>query len=219
MRKKLNLHDKLLLVAKNVRDPKRRGTNQDYAWTRAEDVSLAFRTMLWKSGILFTACDLEHTTERFEDERIVTVKTEFIFSDGQEEIRRVGFGSGTGEKGLYQAQTGAVKYIFLRLGLITNTADDPDEASSGSTAAKRRDPKRIKLKDVMAFQDACVAGGKTAQQVADYLKSEWDVATATDMPRSGAQDAIKWANGTQSFEEQAKASLAVLEMKKSESTQ
>jgi hypothetical protein len=113
----------------------------------------------------------------------------------------IGVGMDNGDKAIYKAKTGALKYFFRVLGIIPwNERDDPeydsgiDDQTDPKVYQERKKVKRIASKQQRAFDSACHRSGKTAQQIADFLKTQFDIATVADLSTEDFNAAIKWAS-------------------------
>jgi hypothetical protein len=119
--------------------------NYDYA--KESDILDAIREKLAAHGIfVFTSIesmDFRETPKRTRDGspvNLVFVRTKHTFSDGEsgESVEVHGYGSGedSGDKAIYKAITGAMKY-FVSKNFLMSTGDDPekdDEKESKSAA-------------------------------------------------------------------------------------
>lgn len=138
-----------------------RNTAQDYKYARADDVAEQTRGVLAKHGIALFADVLEDgvreivippAKEGFTGKtlRVSRVRVAWTFVDSETgESRTVhtpGEGMDSGDKGIYKAMTGAMKYALM-LGFLIPTGDgDPERASEadevetngGSNAEKLR---------------------------------------------------------------------------------
>lgn len=188
------------------------GQNEQYNYVRACDVFQAFRGELKKQRILLFSDEKELTRRDVKAAgdiilSEVTIRTEFILRDceSEDEIKTQGFGQAMDEadKALYKAKTGALKYFLRSIGVIPWLDVDDPEASQlvndltapvqrkkrGSTSAQQ-----LSDRNVRAFSSACLRGGKTIVQQADYL-SKLGKSTVEEMTPEEWNMAIKWAYG------------------------
>ena len=186
------------------------GQNEQYNYVRACDVFMAFRGELKKQRILLFSDEKELTQRNWRASgdvilHEVTIKTEFILRDceSEDEIKTMGFGQAMDEadKALYKAKTGALKYFLRSIGVIPWLDVDDPEASQlvndltapvqrkkrGSTSAQQ-----LSDRNVRAFSSACLRGGKTIQQQAEYLQ-KLGKTTVEEMSPEEWNVAIKWA--------------------------
>jgi hypothetical protein len=109
--------------------------NYDYA--KESDILDAIREKLASQGIfVFTSIEsmeFRETAKRTRDGspvNLVFVRTKHTFSDGEsgESVEVHGYGSGedSGDKAIYKAITGAMKY-FVSKNFLMSTGDDPEK--------------------------------------------------------------------------------------------
>jgi len=195
----------------------------------------AFRQELWKRGILLLPDEKELVEKDVASMggpvlRQVTIKTEYEFRDcrgSEPSIVKSAYGVGMdhGDKAAYKAKTGSVKYLFKILGMIPwIESDDPEADASlddktdprvfdASDNAKTKKQKRISDRQVRAFDSACHQSGKTADQVAVYLRTKFSTATVADLPKEEFNDAIKWACQSSDLKQQIQESVVAANAK------
>ena len=108
---------------------------QNYDHVRATDVTKAVRHELFKRGVIMTA-DVEKTEwsdfQTNKGSRMTVCRLTVLYtlhdSDSAEKITFHGLGEAfdTGDKAVYKAHTGALKYALRTLGLIPDEKDDPE---------------------------------------------------------------------------------------------
>jgi hypothetical protein len=136
----MNLISKLAEVMKQVKYIQKTGYNSfhKYKYATESDVTEAVREQLAKLNVIMipsvkSCTNRPHTTSKGNTEYIVTVEVDFTFYDGDssETIVLTSFGEGqdSGDKGVYKAITGAVKYALMKAFMIP-TGDDPEADSS-----------------------------------------------------------------------------------------
>lgn len=116
-------------------EKKGRNTTQNYDYVRAADVASAVRKELFKRGVILTA-DVEKVEwSEFQTNKgsrmtvcRLTVAYTLHDADSQERITFHGLGESfdSGDKAVYKAHTGALKYALRTLGLIPDEKDDPE---------------------------------------------------------------------------------------------
>jgi ERF superfamily len=213
-RKPKSLVTKLAEACNSVGGVEKKGRNefQKYAYVRAADISKVFRRELFKRNILLTSNELDLTEKEVPTNsggtmRYVTLKAEYILRDGEsgETLTSVAYGMGmdSGDKAVWKAKTGALKYFLRGLGIVPDERDDPEADESVDEQTDHRvmaefDKKTAKQRTVAeyqirAFDSACHDSGKTADQVAVFLREKYKVATVADLQRGDFNEAIKWA--------------------------
>lgn len=216
-------------------EKKGRNEFQKYTYVRAADISKLFRRELFKRNILLTSNELELTEQTVQTNsggtmRYVTLKADYILRDGDsgETLSSVAYGMGmdSGDKAIWKAKTGALKYFLRGLGIVPDERDDPEADESVDEQTDERvmaahDKKTAKQRSVAdyqirAFDAACHASGKTAEQVAGYLRSKYNVATVADLMRSDFNELIKWAVKNGDLKDTLAASVDIVTRKKAE---
>ncbi len=139
-----SLFKKLAEVMGEVGYVEKRGWNdfQKYKYVTEADLIEAVRGKLTERGVLL----LPKASSITENGQLVHVHMQFLFVDSETgerfETAWIGSGSDKGDKALYKAYTGAVKYFLMKTFLIP-TGDDPeadtetDRAASGPAPVSR----------------------------------------------------------------------------------
>lgn len=144
----LSLYRKLNKIMEEVGslDKDKKNTTQGYEYLSESNVKHAIQPLLVKHGVLFKV-DLVRS---YVDRELTTkmggtlIKTEaelkytFIDCDSKEMLEGTFMGSGTdsGDKGIYKAITGAIKYILTSTFLIP-TGDDPEDEKDEKPVASK----------------------------------------------------------------------------------
>lgn len=138
------LVQKLAKVMAETRWVEKKGRNSffNYDYARETDILDAVRTKLAENGI-FVFTSVEHmeakeTAKRTRDGspvNLVFVRTKHTFWDGESgetaEVFGTGCGEDSGDKAIYKAITGAMKY-FISKNFLISTGDDPEKDSEPS---------------------------------------------------------------------------------------
>lgn len=151
------MSDKKSLVAKlaeacdAVGGIEKKGTNQkqNYKYVRAADVAKAFRHELFERGIVLIGDEKELIqlepipTQSGGKLNMIGVKIEYSLLDSEspDKITATGYGIGmdSGDKAIYKAKTGALKYFLRGLGLIPDEKDDPENDADEPTFQRQSD--------------------------------------------------------------------------------
>src|ERR1700723_434865 len=126
---------------------------QRYKYVKAADVAKAIRHEFFTRNIIMTIDQKEWTKLRDVPTKSGGVMPEYllrcevIFHDGESEAKLGPFGAfGTamdsGDKALYKALTGCLKYVLRLIGLIPDEKDDPE--ADENVDAQTSEPKSIK---------------------------------------------------------------------------
>jgi len=198
-------------------DKKGRNEFQRYNYVKAADIAKAIRHELFERGIIVVLDEKEWTMVRMiktnsgNDMPEMLLKCEVTFRDGVDVLGPFGaFATAmdSGDKAIYKAKTGCLKYVLRQIGLIPDERDDPeaDESVDEQTdervltpAEKKAGKKRKTVAEfkVRAFDAACHTNGKTASQVAEFLRARFSAAAVHELTDEDFGGAIKWAMGTE----------------------
>ena len=206
-------------------EKKGRNENQKYNYVKAADVAKAIRHELFQRSIILIADEKEVTQSEVKTAsggtmRYLQLKVEYTLHDGEsaEKLTSTAYGIAmdSGDKAIFKAKTGALKYFLRGLGLIPDEKDDPeaDESVDEQTRIyeenfEKRSAKQKLVADyqVRAFDAACHRSGKTAEQVSQFLKTAYKVASVSELMRQDFNQAIKWGSGTAELADVLKTSL------------
>ena len=150
------LYSKLHAVYQTIEAVTKEGTNQaqGYKYVRAVDISRAVRRAFSELGlflvtsIIRTTVTPQGTTKSGTPMFLTQVDVEFVVIDAEGDtstglrFQGVGQGSDTGDKGVYKAITGALKYGLRTLFMIPDEADDPEVPRPD----EKPDPRRTNVK-------------------------------------------------------------------------
>lgn len=137
------IHAKLAAAMGEIEAVAKRGwnENQQYRFVQAGDLANAAREILAKHGIDVEPCPegdpqivREVTTKSGTIFRVYRVLINWYFTDGETgekagPYRFAGEGMDSGDKGIYKAYTGSLKYLLKLKFLIPDTGDDPEVAN------------------------------------------------------------------------------------------
>lgn len=185
---------------------------QNYRYVKAADVAKAFRHELFKRGVILIANETKLEHELVETNsggrmRFVTLTVEYTLQDELETLgpmTAIANAMDSGDKAIFKAKTGALKYFLRTLGILPDEKDDPEadeevDKSAGppqvrpDLEAKMEGQQRIKQHQVKGIQEACKRTGKSLDQQMEYLDSfhlvQWE-----ELTKERFNDAIRWAN-------------------------
>ena len=212
---KKSLIAKLADACDSVGGVDKKGTNdrQGYKYVRAADVAKAIRHELFTRGILLIADEKEIKQEEIQTNaggkmRHLTLTVQYTLYDGEsgESLTSTAFGIAmdSGDKAIYKAKTGALKYFLRGLGIIPDEKDDPEADEKVDIENDARIEKQWNEKtegqrhvaefQIRAFNEACSNTHKTAAQIADFLKIKFGAPCINDVMRKDFNEAIKWAS-------------------------
>ena len=158
MSDKKTLTSKLLEVSKAIKYLEKDKTNkmQGYSYLSEAKIKETIKKAFEDSGIIFnysteSVREYEVSPTRNGTKQFVTIangKYSFIDVDSDHELNGTWFGSGTdtGDKGLYKAITGGIKYV-LNTNFLIPTGDDPennDDNENGNGKATAKDTPKPK---------------------------------------------------------------------------
>ena len=192
-------------------EKKGRNDQQKYSYVKAADVAKAIRHELYSRGVVIITNELELLSERMQTNSggwmtEIRLKTEYVVTDGHEELRFSGYGVArdSGDKAVYKAKTGALKYFLRGLGLIPDEKDDPEADASVDSAdnevafdleQKMQNQAAVAEYQIRAFYAACTNKGRTHEQIKQYLKYKFHIDDISELQRQDFTEAIKWALG------------------------
>jgi len=219
-------------------EKKGRNDFQRYDYVKAADVAKAIRHELFTRGIVVIIDEKEWTelrkirTNSGGELAEMLLKSEVTFTDGAETLGpflAMATAMDSGDKAIYKAKTGLLKYVLRGIGLIPDEKDDPefDEAvdeetdprvlEAGQSTGRRR--KKLAEYRVRAFDAACHKSGKTAEQIASYLRVRFSAASIAEINEEDFTDAIKWAMGTEEIAATLATSTQVVASRKKQNGQ
>jgi hypothetical protein len=184
-KKKMNLYQKILKVQEAVGTVPKTGYNsfQKYHYVTEADLLDAVRTHMVANGLTLLMLGIQEETGMFEGKRWAKVKVNFrlVDTDKPEDFINtdsVGYAEDNGDKAIYKAITGASKYLYYKLFMVS-TGDDPerDEAPKPQSAKKpaaaqppapEHNKKAMDL--AMLISEACKRTDLTPAQVASITE-------------------------------------------------
>lgn len=128
----ITLQQKLFEIMTSITHIEKDGDNTFHKYKYASEYAIkaSVRHELMKQRVLFQLDILEHTIESIDGQIYASIKTRYTFTDVDTgDILSgtfAGIGADKGDKGLYKAITGAIKYILTSTFLIP-TGDDPEK--------------------------------------------------------------------------------------------
>lgn len=218
-----SLIKKLAEACNAVGGVEKKGKNdfQNYNYVRAADVAKAIRHELFSRGVVLIQNEKEFKqigvvlTNKGAEIREWQLDVEIIIRDADSDdsltVQAIGVAMDSGDKAIYKCKTGATKYFLRALGLIPDERDDPEHDSKVDEAVTRTTKKPaqrqpadnahsriplIKEFQARAWETACRETGKTAKQVADYLRTRWSATVISELNIEDFADAVKWATAT-----------------------
>ncbi len=142
------IYSKLLEIQKEINVMPKKGRNDfnRYNYLMEAQVTCKIKELFDKYGVFFRYnSELIETREyagaKGDTQFLVTVKIDYAFVDAEtgDEVRGTGYGQGMdkGDKGIYKAITGAIKYIYMKTFNIP-TGDDAEKESPEVTRLKAK---------------------------------------------------------------------------------
>ncbi len=134
-----SIHKKMSEVLTAVGYIEKAGTNasQGYKYVMAAQVADKVREELSKRGlsIVPSTVDVIESGQTISGKQsLITLKVTWRITDSESgeyvEFQSIGSGSDSTDKGVYKAQTGALKYGLL-MGFLIPTGDDPENEGDG----------------------------------------------------------------------------------------
>ncbi len=226
------LAKKLVAAMGEIDAVEKRGKNekQGYAYVKATDVASTVRAVLVKHGVAFdyTCGDTERwekTTNSGGTLFFVELKIAVTFTDMEtgdsKSVQGVGWGMDSGDKAIYKAMTGALKYAMRMNFLIPDELDPENDSGEGGTKKEiqRSQPKEAQNSHANEFDQhmsqpkppvpiaGCISEaqgkrfyaiaigkGRSKQDINNYL-GEIGCERTEEMKRGQYDAAIEWAGG------------------------
>lgn len=209
---KTNLVKKLVAACEAVKGVEKRGHNlkQNYNYVKASDVAKAMRKELFKRGVLILSDEKELyvsgtvKTNSGGEMRELTLRVEYVILDSESSerltVNAFGVAMDTGDKAVYKAKTGALKYFLRGLGLIPDEKSDPEgdekvdrETSDyeGEFERKTEGQRVLGEFQVRAWESAVEKGCRTTSQVVAHF-NKLGIKSIHEMLRADFNDSIKW---------------------------
>lgn len=159
-----NLMQKLVEIMNTVDRVPKNGHNdrQNYSYAQESDIKEVVRKELADRNVIMIPNELDKTTKeiptRNGSQQLVTLKIEYtlIDADSGESVKMIGYGDGqdSGDKAVYKAKTGALKYALTSLFMIP-TGDDPERPLQPS---KNIDKKQLDSLEALITKVAEMSG-------------------------------------------------------------
>ena len=212
----------------------KKGTNQkqNYKYMRATDIAKAMRHEFFQRGVIMVWDDKEFVQIRTiktnsggeMGEFLLKCEITFLDADSNEKIGPLGaFGVGmdTGDKSIWKARTGAMKYALRSIGMIPDEKDDPEAASNVDEETgpsrvveaenqflEREGKTRASVVMVDAFQKLWHDRGKTDQQLIDVLRTRYSATRADQLTKEELDELVKLAIGKEPLQKTLESSVA-----------
>jgi hypothetical protein len=148
----LGLHKKIAEVSAAISHVEKKGRNDfhKYDYAQAADVYAAVRDEFSSRGVTVvpavTSCDIRENGKN----KIVSAAMEITLTDSESGEQMVvpwhGVGEDTGDKAIYKALTGALKYFYIQL-LSLPTGDDPEDDAHDKRKSKQVASASVKKED------------------------------------------------------------------------
>lgn len=175
-----NLIRKLAEIMNTIERIPKRGHNDfhNYDYALESDIKDVVRKEMSARKILMLSNELSRkittvTTKKGGQEQLVTLEVEFTLTDADscESVKFVGYGDGqdSGDKAVYKAKTGALKYALTSLFLIPTGKDPENEGQS--LQPKYIDQGKIEYLDKLVKQVATVFNTSSPAVVAELKRS------------------------------------------------
>lgn len=147
-----SIHDRMAAVFASLKNLPKTGRNEfhKYDYVTEADMVAAVRPLFAREGLYLLAVD-EDVQVLEPGHLLLKVRYVVTAEDGQQ-VEFIGFGEGRdisskgvpGDKALYKAKTGALKYALMK-SFMVDTGDDPERADIGEAsrarAADRSEPR------------------------------------------------------------------------------
>ena len=137
-----NLYQRMLCVMDDIGHIQKKGYNtfHKYKYVTEADIAEKLSSLMVSHRIYMATTVLEKSMQTLGNQNLVSVKIKVIFvnvDDTTDKMEAEFYGDGTdkGDKGVYKAITGAVKYALLKTFMIS-AGDDPEKDNSSESNAE-----------------------------------------------------------------------------------
>jgi ERF superfamily len=195
----LNLRQKLAEVRRRIGYVQKRGHNEryNYSYVTAADLAGSVGDVLAELGVVvipsLEEISYEPAAGRGEATRMARVIMAYTFADADtgEEVVATAAGQGldAGDKGVYKAMTGALKYALLQLFLLA-TGDDPEDERLDARLSKPSSGRAITAEQVRDLEKRIEDTGTDLQRLLAY----YQVASLSEMTEFAYRVAVKVLN-------------------------
>lgn len=183
-----NLVAKIAAACDAVGGVEKKGRNQaqGYDYVKAADVAKSIRHELFSRGVILLQDEAEIEWHEFQTMKGSTMrecrlKIAYHLTDGIEEkvMHAFGVAMDSGDKAIYKAKTGALKYFLRGLGLIPDEKDDPEGDESvdrNPIQGRMNKPDTIEdqsLDGAVAEQCEWIANAKDLAELQSLYKSAY----------------------------------------------
>ncbi len=196
---RLNLRQKLAEVRRRIGYIQKRGHNErfNYSYVTAADIAGAVGDILAELGVVVIPrledISYESAVGRGEATRMARVVMAYTFSDvdsGEEIIAKVaGQGLDPGDKALYKAMTGALKYALLQSFLLA-TGDDPEDERPDARFTTPNSARLVSADEIRELERLIAETGTELERVLAYYK----VASLGEMTDTAYRRAVEVLN-------------------------
>lgn len=172
-----SLMHKLVAVTKAVERIPKNGHNdrQNYSYALESDIKDVVRKEMAERNLMMIPNEISRDTTQIPtkngSQQLVTLQIEYTVNDADsgEAIKMIGFGDGqdSGDKAVYKAKTGALKYALTSLFMIP-TGDDPEKPLQ---PPKSIDKEQLQALESLIYQVAEISKSNPAN-VESTLKTE-----------------------------------------------
>lgn len=156
----MGLHSKIAEVSAAISHVEKKGRNDfhKYDYAQAADVYAAVRDEFSARGVTVVPAITAVEIMEMGKNKLVSAQMEITMTDSESGESMVvpwhGVGEDTGDKAIYKALTGALKYFYIQL-LSLPTGDDPEDDHHDRVKAKQpAGPSKAKITEVANLRSA-----------------------------------------------------------------
>lgn len=206
----MGLHSKIAEVSAAISHVEKKGRNDfhKYDYAQAADVYAAVRDEFSSRGVTVVPAITSVDVTEMGKNKMVSAAMEITLTDSESGEQMVvpwhGIGEDTGDKAIYKALTGSLKYFYIQL-LSLPTGDDPeDDAHDRAKAKQPAGPSKSKITEVANIRSAeLTAYGRKELQLTDAeiaaamkdanIKTREDLVNPSDLNDKAPYDKAKKA--------------------------
>jgi hypothetical protein len=180
----LNIAQRMLAIVAEIGMVPKSGDNKfhKYKYATETDITNALSPLMATHGVYMHTTILEKTMERAGNQNYVSIKikVKFINVDQPDDFLESEFygdGTDSGDKGVYKAITGAIKYALLKTFLIS-TGDDPEKDNQTYSKNHSSEPnlnliQSIEVKAMMGIEHLNAAWGFLTPDEKTQVRTQW----------------------------------------------
>ena len=188
-KKPMRLAAKLAQIVSEIDHVDKKGRNEfhKYDYVKAADLANAVRKKLAEKNVFMLSDVTSMREEKYGDFLFTTIEVTYTFHDGDSDdtlsFKVPGVGADKGDKGLYKALTGSLKYAIRNAFLVPDEKADPEGDETVDKEAGKRAAKAVAERK-LADAESRRAQAKPSQKPPEVEIDPFDEAMASVEPEN-----------------------------------